>query len=191
MNTPWKHNEYNERWERDGHAKAYAWQQEVSKWNTFRQRVAWRELYVEALRLFKHFHETGERWLEPVRNTTPSARKMRNAQRPTSIGIDEKFNTVPGALDKWTGLLKGEGIVDPNGRFSMAAYAKGKGKLIAAWTAALEVFQLQGYPTDTQLVQALAAHLPGLSGLDRLDKVRKGKGFSDTVTKYKEILRED
>lgn len=125
--------------------------------------------------------------------TTATAKtpKRKSAVPPEVPTLADKFATVEGALDKWMNLLRAEGIVDVNGRFAMAPGAKGKGKLIAAWTAASEVFSLPGYATDTQLVQALVAHLPGLSGLDRVGKVRNGKTYPDTVTRYKEILQDD
>ncbi len=111
--------------------------------------------------------------------------------RPEVPTIADKFAAVPRSLDKWMSLLRAKGIVDVNGSFAMAANTKGKGKLIAAWTAAAELFNLPGYSTDPELVQALVAHLPGLSGLDRVDKVRRGKTFSALVTEYKEDLEVD
>lgn len=127
---------------------------------------------------------------EPKDSTTTKASKVKPTA-PAQPSIADKFATVEGALDKWMALLRAEGIADVDGRFAMASNAKGKGKLIAAWTAASEVFSLPGYATGTQLVQALVAHLPGLSGLERVDKVRTGKTFSDRVEEYKETLRDD
>ena len=56
--------EYNARLQHEGHAAAYAWDQEVGKWNTFRQNVAGREIEVEALRICMHFQEAGDRWMK-------------------------------------------------------------------------------------------------------------------------------
>lgn len=111
--------------------------------------------------------------------------------RPSIPTIAEKFAKVPGSLEEWMGLLRAKGLVDAKGSFAMAADAKGKGKLIAAWTAAQELFQLDGYATDKELAEALRDHIHGLTGLDRLDKVRKNKGFSGLVTAYKEDLQVD
>lgn len=124
-----------------------------------------------------------------VATTTTTKPKPAKA-RPKPPSIAEKFAKVPGSLEKWMGLLRAKGLVDAEGRFAMAANAKGKGKLIAAWTAAQELFQLDGYATDKELVQALKDHIE-LTGLDRLDKVRSNKGFSDLVTEYKEDLEVD
>lgn len=128
------------------------------------------------------------RGLEKLSNATkPKTAKA----RPPIPSIAERFAKVPGSLDKWMGLLRSEGLVNAEGSFAMEADAKGKGRLIAAWTAAQELHQLDGYATDNELVQALKGHIPGLTGLDRLDKVRQGKTFSDLVTEYKEELQAD
>jgi len=128
--------------------------------------------------------------LEKVATTATTKPKPAKA-RPSIPTIAEKFAKVPGSLDKWMGLLRSEGLADSTGRFTMASDAKGKGKLIAAWTAAQELFQLDGYATDKELVQALKNHIHDLTGLDRLDKVRSNMGFSGLVTEYKEDLEVD
>lgn len=120
-----------------------------------------------------------------VTTSRPSATKQ---LVPTLLS---KFETVPGSHDKWMALLRTEGLVDTAGSFTLGPDAKGKGKLVAAWTAAVEVFGLVAYPQDTQLTRALTKHFQGLTGLDRLDKVRNTMGFSDTVSRYKEALQDD
>lgn len=133
-------------------------------------------------------------WVVSARKRLGSPAKVKagpKAVKPSGPSLASKFEPVPGSLDKWMNLLRSEGLVDAAGRFTMADHAKGKGKLIAAWVAALEVFSLVAYPLDTELSKALIAHLPGLSGLDRLDKVRKTKSFTDNVERYKEALQDD
>lgn len=124
-------------------------------------------------------------------NSTASTKPKPVKARPSIPTIAEKFAKVPGSLEEWMGLLRSEGLVDAKGSFAMAADAKGKGKFIAAWTAAQELFQLDGYATNKELAEALRDHIHGLTGLDRLDKVRKNKGFSGLVTAYKEDLEVD
>lgn len=133
---------------------------------------------------------------EAATNASPKpkpakARPKPVKNRPSIPTIAEKFAKVPGSLEKWMGLLRSEGVVDAEGSFAMAADAKGKGKLIAAWTAAQELFQLDGYATNKELVQALKDHIPGLTGLNRVHEVKSEKGFSDTVSRIKEMLEGD
>lgn len=105
--------------------------------------------------------------------------------------LASKFADVPGSLDKWNILLRSEGLMDSSGRFTLDSDAKGKGKLIAAWVAAREVFGLTAYPQDSGLSRALIAHFPDLTGLGRLDKIRRTKGFSSLIEGYKEVLQDD
>ncbi len=129
--------------------------------------------------------------IEGIVEATATTKQKPAKARPEIPSLASKFAKDPGSLDKWMGLLRSEGVVNAAGQFAMAEGAKGKGKLIAAWTAAFELFQLDGYGTDTELLKALKDHIHGLTGLDRLDKVRKNQGFSDLVTKYKEDLEVD
>ena len=154
--------------------------------------------YVERLRPSTPFPETLQAelaaWVGGARKRLGSpamATVKPKASKPTVPTIPSKFEAVPGSLEKWMGLLRSHGVVDEAGRFAMASGDKGKGKLIAAWVAAVEVFGLAAYPLDTQLTKALIAHLPDLSGLDRLDKVRNAKGYTDNVERYKEALQDD
>lgn len=122
---------------------------------------------------------------------TAKAPKRKGAAPPEVPTLASKFAAVPGSLEKFMALLRSEGIVDEQGRFLMAHDEAGKGKLIAAWTAAREVFALVAFARNVQLVKALIDHIPDLTGLDRVDKVVKGKKFSGFVGRYKEDLQDD
>lgn len=133
-------------------------------------------------------------WVLSARKRLGNVERTNGKRKETKLSaptLASKFDAVPGSLVQWMRLLRTEGLVDEAGRFAMASGDKGKGKLIAAWVAAVEVFGLADYSHGTKLVKALIAHFPGLTGLDRLDKVRKTNDYTATVERYKEALQDD
>ena len=111
---PWeeKRDGYQQRLTTDGPAAAYAWEQEVRKWEALRRSVVAREIEVEAVHLGKHIKEAGEQWMK----------------RPTT------GNTFADCFsaDEWTKLehaMQDAGISPRKG--------KGKNDVVAAVHAAL------------------------------------------------------
>jgi hypothetical protein len=131
-------------------------------------------------------------WLVTARKRLGGGAKMYgkpNAPKPTAPTLASKFETVPGSLDKWMGLLRSEGLVNEVGSFTMASGVRGKGKLIAAWDAAQSVFSLTPFPSGAELKRALNIHFDGLAFSGRLDRVRFTNDFDTVRDGYKEVLR--
>lgn len=131
-------------------------------------------------------------WVVSARKRLGSPAKVNSkpkASKPTAPTIASKFEAAPGSLDKWMGLLRSEGLVDVDGRFTMASGVRGKGKLIAAWDAAQSVFSLAPFPSGAALMRALNTHFDGLAFSGRLDRVRFTNDFDAVRDGYKEVLR--
>lgn len=120
-----------------------------------------------------------ECWLSMADHRPTSPKQKSNA--PSLI---DKLAEVEGAEQKFMGLVRSTGLIDANGRWIANNRTKGKGKLIAAWDAVVEVLNVPGFVTATALASALKNHFPGLENLDRLDRVRGGKLYGELLAGY-------
>lgn len=135
-----------------------------------------------------------ESWLNGARNAPTSAKvggkaksKRPDLKRPT---LADKLGEVLGATERFMALVRGAGLVNAKGRWIADNDTKGKGKLIAAWDAVVEVLKVPGFDTDAALVKALKVHFKDLEGLDRLDKVRHRKLYTERLEEYIADLQE-
>lgn len=81
----------------EGLEAAQAYEADVQRWDHLRRTAAWRDLKVEALRIFQQLHEAGERWIKRPRTGNTFAdhfspeqwAKMGRAMQAVGIGPKE------------------------------------------------------------------------------------------------------
>lgn len=163
---------------------------------TYLDPLSWKRLVVPR---HAHLLEAVEEWLKMARKAPPPPGKATtSAMAPTSaiakpkpFTLKDKLGQVPGALERFMGLVSGAGLCYNDGRWITAKKTKGsKSKLIAAWDAIVKVDKVSNFDTDAALIAALKGHFDGLEGLEAPHKVRTRWTYKDARDKYVEELEE-
>lgn len=126
-----------------------------------------------------------EQWLAKAPKVPKPEKGTTSAKgKPKPPTLADKLEQVPGAAERFMALVVRAGLCDASGAWIAGNDTKGKGRLIAMWAAIVEGLKVPGFDTDAALVAALKGHFNGLRGLDRLDRVRGRKLYTERVEEY-------
>jgi hypothetical protein len=143
LSHPWENQrqQYDHRLKAEGPQAALAYEQDVQRWNHFRKAAAWRDLKVEALRIFQQLQEAGERWMKRPRTGSTFADHF----------TPEQWGRVERAMQS-SGVSPKEG--------------KGKMDVVAAVHAAFTHFSIR-IPTPGQWLELLRNTYPSVPWSDK------------------------
>jgi hypothetical protein len=143
LTHPWEdqRQQYDQLLKAEGPQAALAFEQDMQRWNHFRKEAAWRDLTVEALRIFQQLQEGGERWMKRPRTGSTFAHYF--------------------SAEQWTKVeraMEAAGISPKEG--------KGKMDQVAAVHAAFNHFRVR-IPTSGQWLELLRNTYPSVTWSDK------------------------